>query len=218
MITSFACGQVSTKSADKTPGKPGMQNVQETTQPRLLPKNMDEMRPEWTEILSRLPGAGLKGKYTPVNVFGLLMYNPNTMGPFLDYWVTSKLKMGLSIKEQELVILRMAVFYRCNYVWKHHIPVGVESGITDKQLTALKEKGISPGKFNAREAAILKLTDEMMNQRTIRDDVWATYHAQLKDSEILDLISLVSQYVFFSLLNNSLKVGVEPALRDIPSL
>ena len=52
---------------------------------RIPPKPMSEMRDEWVKILDRLPGAGLKGLYTPVNVFGTLMYNPQTMASFLDY-------------------------------------------------------------------------------------------------------------------------------------
>ena len=100
---------------------------------KVNPKDVDSMRPEWLEILQRIPGDGLKGKYAPRNVLGMLMYNPDTLGPFLDYWVTSKQKMGLTVREQELVILRMALHYDCNYVWKHHVPVALEFGINQTE-------------------------------------------------------------------------------------
>ncbi len=68
---------------------------------------MEAMQADWLATLARIPGEGLKGKYAPVHVLGTLMHNPRTMGPFLDYWVTSKLEMAYSVREQELVILRM---------------------------------------------------------------------------------------------------------------
>jgi 4-carboxymuconolactone decarboxylase len=184
---------------------------------RLQPRPMSEMRDEWVKILDKLPGAGLKGLYTPVNVFGTLMYNPQTMASFLDYWVTSKLKMGLTGREQELIILRMGFLFNCNYVWKHHIPPAREFGVNDTEITAVKTIPL-PHVFSARENALLMLTDEMVEYRTIRDVAWSKWSGELKSSELLDLVSIVSQYVFFTLLNNSFQLEIEEPLKTIPGL
>jgi alkylhydroperoxidase family enzyme len=187
------------------------------TKPRLVPLDTSTMAPGCKDILKRIPGDALKGRYAPVNVLGTLMYNPDTLEPFLDYWVTSKSKMGLTVREQELVILRMAVHYRCNYVWKHHVPVAVEFGVTEKLLAGVREFPLPSG-FDEREEALLMLTDELVTERDIRDEVFDKYRNQLKDSELVDLISLVSQYVFFSLANNALRVQIEPSLEGIHGL
>ncbi|MBP6977862.1 MAG: carboxymuconolactone decarboxylase family protein [Bacteroidales bacterium] len=185
--------------------------------PRLVPLDTETMPAGCKEILKRIPGDALKGKFAPVNVLGTLMYNPDTLEPFLDYWVTSKSKMGLTVREQELVILRMAVHYRCNYVWKHHVPVAIEFGVTENLLEGVKDFPLPPI-FNAREEALLILTDELVTQRDIRDEVYEKYHRYLRNSELVDLISLVSQYVLFSLANNALRVEVEPAFDGITGL
>lgn len=185
--------------------------------PRIQPLPMDQMQESWLKTLERLPGAGLKGKYSPVNVFGTLQHNPDTYGSFLEYWVTSKLKMGLTPREQELVILRMGYHYNCNYVWKHHVPVGKEFGITDAELEAVKSTPL-PALFSPRESALLHLTDEMVEHRNVSDESWNKWSKELKDSEKIDLISLVSQYVFFALLNNVIQVEVEAPLGSIPGL
>lgn len=193
-------------------------NMEQTTlKPRLTPKNTDDMPLEWLDILKRIPGDGLKGKYAPVNVLGTLMYNPDTLGQFLDYWVTSKLKMGFTVREQELIILRMAFHYNCNYVWKHHIPVAKEFGVNDAEINAVKTKSL-PEIFSSREEALLVLTDELMENRNLSDELWNKYKSQLKDSEVIDLISLVSQYVLFALTNNVMRVKIESALDEIDSL
>jgi alkylhydroperoxidase family enzyme len=185
--------------------------------PRLIPLDTSTMAHGCKEILKRIPGDALKGKYAPVHVLGTLMYNPDTLASFLDYWVTSKSKMGLTVREQELVILRMAFHYRCNYVWKHHVPVAVEFGVTEDLLEGVKKFPLPSG-FNSREEALLILTDELVTERDIRDEVFDKYHSQLRNSELVDLISLVSQYVFFSLANNALRIQVEPALEGIAGL
>lgn len=185
--------------------------------PRLIPLDTAKMPNECKEILKRLPGDALKGKYSPVNLLGILMYNPDTLGQFLDYWVTSKLKMGLSVREQELVILRMAFHYKCNYVWKHHVRVAIEFGVTPGELESVREYPLRKG-FNAREEALLVMTDHMIQDRNLSDEIYDSYAGKLKDSELVDLISLVSQYVLFTLMNNVLRVEVEPSLDEIAGL
>ncbi|MHC1706973.1 MAG: carboxymuconolactone decarboxylase family protein [Bacteroidales bacterium] len=185
--------------------------------PRLTPLDTGEMPQEWNEILKRLPGDVLKGDFAPVNVLGTLMYEPLIMGEFLDYWITSKLKMSLSVREQELVILRMAYHYHCNYVWRHHIPVAREFGVSEELLEAVRNHPL-PKVFTPREETLLLLTDEMVNHRNVSDEKWILMKNELSDREILDLIHLISQYVLFTLTNNVIRVEVESGLQDISGL
>lgn len=187
------------------------------TSPRIAPQSMEDLRPDWVAILERIPGSGLKGSGFPSNVLGEIMHNPDTMGPFLDYWVTCKSKMSLTVREQELVILRIACLYRSDYVWKHHVPVGREFGIDDRELQSVRE-GQYESNFNQREASLLFLTDEMVNHRTVSARAWARYRSCLSDKELVDLVHLLSQYVFFALMNNAMQVPIEAPLQDIPGL
>jgi len=189
----------------------------QSTEARIQPLPMSDMQNDWLKTLERLPGAGLKGQYAPVNVLGTLMYNPRTFGPFLDYWVTSKLEMGLSVREQELIIMRMGFLYNCNYVWKHHYPVAKEFGVSDDQIAALKISPL-PSAFPSREYALLMLTEEMVEHRTIREEAWLKWSSGLSKQELVDLVSIVSQYVFFALLNNAMQIQVEEPLKTIPDL
>ena len=174
---------------------------------RIAPQPMDALREDWLAILHRIPGDGLKGCGFPRNVLGTIMHNPDTLGPFLDCWVTSKLKLGLSVREQELVILRMACLFRAAYVWKHHVPVGREFGIDERELGAVHAADYAS--FNPRERALLALTDELIEERTVRAAVWAAHKPALSDRDMVDLVLLVSHYVFFALVNNAMQVQVE---------
>ena len=181
---------------------------------RIEPLSTDNLSLECLKILERLPGKGLQGKGFPYNLLGILMYNPET---FLDYWVTSKAKMGLSVREQELVILRMAVLYRSEYVWKHHVKVGREFGVNDTELDALRH-GSYAALSAARERAFLELTDAFMNDRFLSLKLWNQTKNVLGARDFVDLISLVSQYVLFTLSNVCLQVQVEPGVADLPGI
>src|SRR5574340_979644 len=183
---------------------------------RIAPLSTDDLRPEWVEILGRLPGTGLKGDGFPRNVLGILMQNPETLGPFLDYWVTSKSKMGLPVREQELVILRMAVLYRSEYVWKHHVKVGREFGINDTELDAIRQGSYAA--FAERERALLELTDGFVNERSLSPELWNRNKGVLGPRDFIDLISLVSQYVLWALTNVCMQVQLEPAVADLPGI
>jgi 4-carboxymuconolactone decarboxylase len=177
----------------------------------------DDLRPEWGKILGRLPGSGLQGEGFPHNLLGVLMQNQETLGPFLDYWVTSKSKMALTVREQELVILRMAVLYRSEYVWKHHVKVGREFGISDAELDAIRQ-GAYLTFTSERERALLELTDAFMNERSLSPTLWNSTKQVLGSRDFVDLISLVSQYVLFGLTNVCMQVQVEPGVADLPGI
>lgn len=185
--------------------------------PRIAPLSTDDLRPEWVEILGRLPGKGLKGEGFPRNVLGILMHNQETLGPFLDYWVTSKSKMGLTVREQELVILRMAVLYRSEYVWKHHLKVGREFGINDTELGAIRQ-GSYAALAAERERALLELTDAFVNDRSLPPELWNRTRGVLAPRDFVDLISLVSQYVLWALTNVCMQVQLEPGVADLPGI
>ncbi len=184
---------------------------------RITPLSTDNLSPECVKILERLPGKGLQGEGFPYNLLGILMHNPETLETFLDYWVTSKAKMGLSVREQELVILRMAVLYRSEYVWKHHVKVGREFGINDAELDAIRH-GSYATFSSERERAFLKLTDTFMNDRYLPLELWNRTKNVLSSQDFVDLISLVSQYVLFALNNVCLQVQVEPGVADLPGI
>ena len=183
---------------------------------RIASRPMTELRQEWLQILDRIPGSGLKGDGFPHNALGVLMHNPDVFGPFLDYWVTCKLKMHISVREQELVILRMGCLFRSDYVFKHHAPLAREFGVLASELQAVRD-GCYNG-FPSREAAMLTLTDEFMDTRTLSTATWKKYNTTLGATEVVELIELVSQYVLFGLVNNVAQVQLEAPIVSIPGI
>ena len=108
---------------------------------------------------------------------------------FLEWWVSAKTAMALSLLEQELVILRMVGRLR--------------SGIY--------------GAFPPQERALLVLTDEMVEWRTMSPTTWALHDRPLEPPVVVpavavDLIALIAQDVLFALTNTVLQLPLESAL------
>lgn len=185
---------------------------------RIEPKDLNKLSSNNQEILNLIPGNGLKGEYAPINVLGTLLYGENLLGDFLNYWINAKNNMTLSVKEQELIILRMGHHYNCDYVWKHHIPVATEFDVSMLQINELKKNHINFELFNLKEAALLQLCDEMIINKNISDLSWNKFNQLINPNMLIDLIHLISQYVVFALTNNVFKVEVEASLVEFSSV
>lgn len=188
------------------------------TYQRIAPKDLNNLTSSASDVLKNIPGDGLKGIYSPVNILGTLLYGEKLLGDFLTYWVNSKNNMSLSVKEQELIILRMGFHYKCDYVWKHHIPVAIEFGITSEQQLELKIKDFNQHKFDQVEATLIRICDEMIETKNVADKSWREAMNILSANQVIDLIHLVGQYVIFALTNNVFKVEVESSLKDFSSV
>ena len=118
-----------------------------------------------------------------------LQHSPVLLELFLEWWVSAKTAMALSLPEQELVILRMVGRLR--------------SGIY--------------GAFPPQERALLVLTDEMVERRTMSPTTWALHDRPLEPPVVVpavavDLIALIAQDVLFALTNTVLQLPLESAL------
>ena len=183
---------------------------------RLPPLASSALSAAMLSTLERIPGDGLKGSGFPHHVLGQLLHSPDLLEPFLEWWVRAKSAMALSVREQELVILRMGCLYASDYVWKHHVPVGQEFGIVATELAAIRHGAYAS--FTPQERALLVLTDEMVERRTVSPATWTQHGRQLQPQMVVDLIALIAQYVLFALTNNVLQVPLEPALANQPGL
>lgn len=177
---------------------------------RVKPIPADQLKAQYAPLFDQLPGKALKGENSPVNVFGILLHSPEIAKIFIPYWVKSKSILNLTIREQELIILRMACLFGCDYVWGHHVPVMKEIGISDQEIANIPlppEKG----KWNEKETILLKVTDALVKTANITDEDWARLIKSYKTDQILDIITVVSQYVFFNAVNNVFGVKLEHA-------
>lgn len=106
---------------------------------RVLPVPPAAFPPSIKKMLDRLPN-GFNGTKAPLNVLGTLIRgDEEIMTTFFDNWITTKEKCNFTTREQELVILRLGVIFRSNYVWKHHVHIGLLNGISDGEVSLVRD-------------------------------------------------------------------------------
>ena len=181
---------------------------------RIEPEPVEGFKKEWRETAGKLPGDAFKGKGAPVNVLGVIAKSPETFGPWLEYWVHSKLHLKLSLRIQELIILRMAFMRKSDYVWGHHTLIAKEAGITDEEIAKILE-GPQAG-WTELERAFLIGAEELLETSNISETTWSILRSHWNDEQLMDYMTVVTQYFFFTSVNNAFGVALETGLEGIP--
>ncbi|QDQ98286.1 carboxymuconolactone decarboxylase family protein [Tomitella fengzijianii] len=96
-------------------------------------------------------------------------------------------------RETELVILRVAHLRGCDYEVDHHRRLGARAGIDDAMLQRIFEGPDAEG-WHPNERALLLAVDQLVQQRDIDDDTWATVSSYFDKRQLIELVMLVGQY------------------------
>lgn len=182
---------------------------------RVKPIPPSQWKEEWTAIIGGLPGDSLKGKYYPYNVMGTIAYQNDLFSHFMKYWVASKTALHLTVRAQELIILRMAVLNDCDYVWGHHVPVALEGGLARTEINRILDD-IDHSDWNPEEYVMLSMVDEMYLSKKLSNESWQKANHFFDAHQIMDIITVISQYVYFSLVNNVFQVELEAGIEALP--
>lgn len=112
--------------------------------------------------------------------------------------------------DSELVILRVAHRTGCAYEWEHHVRLGRRAGLTAADIERVR---LDPGAdgWSPRQAALLRATDELHDDRRVGDAVWRELEAHLDERERIELCLLAGHYEMLAMTIHSL--GVQPDVR-----
>lgn len=167
-------------------------------------------------LFDELPYASISGKNAPTKVMGQMMANPDMADLFIPYWVKAKAAMSLSIRDQELVIMRSAVIFNCDYVWGHHVPVLLEDGMELSEINKIALP-IGEGGWSAKEKALLEAVEVIYAKADVNEALWQALKMHFSDKNIMDIITICSQYLLFNATNNIFGLKLEhDGLQGLP--
>jgi alkylhydroperoxidase family enzyme len=112
---------------------------------------------------------------------------------------------------RELVILRVAWRTGSGYEWRSHRRMGAEAGLSTAQLDAIVE-GPAAGVWSPLERALLRATDDMIDQHRVGDESWADLAEHFGPAELLELLFVAGGYLCLAAVLNS--AGLEPHIAD----
>ena len=181
-------------------------------QARVPPLPEADISPELLALL------GPRFKAMPVlNIFRTLARAPKAFKRFMAWggYVLSDAN-SLSARDRELVILRTGFNWRSGYEWAQHVRIGLDSGLTEAEISRIKEGPVASGWID-HDRALLQATDELTRDAFIADTTWHAL-SDLSEKQRMDLVMTVSQYTQVSMMLNTFGVQLDEDLVLDPDL
>jgi alkylhydroperoxidase family enzyme len=124
----------------------------------------------------------------------------------------------LTLREREVVILRVCANNRSEYEWGVHVTVFAErAGLTSEQVAATLEQDRGAACWTARDRLLLQLCDELQVGTTVSDSVWDELAAAFSEEALLELLLLSGFYRTISVLTNTLQMPLEDFAMRFPA-
>jgi len=123
----------------------------------------------------------------------------------------------LTLRQRELVILRVCANNSSEYEWGVHV-VGFSSkaGLTPEQLTATRKPTSSATCWSAPDLLLLRLCDSLHQSCELPDDLWEELRSSFSEDAILELLLLNGLYRTVSILTVGLRMSLEPWAARFP--
>lgn len=168
----------------------------------------EDEHPELAELIARIR-AGRRGGL--LNVYRTLLNSPPLAATWLEHLNAVRWKTQLDGRLRELVIIRIAILNRTEYVLNQHVPhLALADGVSLEECEALKDWRAST-LFDERERAVLAYTDAMTRDVAVPDDVFAAVRKHFDDRRMLELTVLIATYNMHNRVMRALAVDLEPA-------
>lgn len=147
----------------------------------------------------------------PINLFRALANSPDALRHFsgLGSWI--RYGCELDPRLRELAILQVGYLTASPYEWSHHVKIGRDFGVSDKDITSLVAATRSePHGFGELDSAVLSAARELTTDQRVADSTWTTLGKHLDDGRRVDLVVVASFYNAVVRILGGLQVDVEP--------
>ena len=173
------------------------------SKPRIAPVDMTALDDDQKEVLEPFgQGPGL------LNIFKTMARTPKALKRF-NVWGGYIMGRGTSLapREREMVILRTGWQCRAGYEWVQHKRIGLQSGLSEAEIEAIKQGPAAPV-WTPEESAMLRAADELVADHFVSEATWAAL-GNLSEKQRMDLVYTVAQYTQVSMILNSFGVQLD---------
>lgn len=162
--------------------------------------DVDDLQAQDKELLSR-----------PIALNRALVNSPEAARSFGRVGQFIRYKSKLDPRLRELAILQVGYLARSPYEWSHHVKIGYDFGVTDKDIRGLIDD--TEGRNSDLEPlalTVLRGAREIANDGAMSDATWAELHGKLGNELMVDLTLTISFYCAVVRVLGTLQIDVEP--------
>lgn len=153
------------------------------------------------------PGAAME----PLSLFRLLARSPELMSRMrpLGAGILGNTS-SLDRHEREILIDRTCAQCGCEYEWGVHAAAfGAAFGLSEEQIGKTVTGAGSDAVWSERESLLIQLADELHQQSSVSDDLWARLEQEWKPEQIIEMIVLIGWYHLISFVANAARLPAE---------
>jgi len=162
--------------------------------------------PELSELIQRIV-ANRRGGL--LNVYKLLLHSPPLAATWLEHVNAVRWKTQIEGRLREIVIIRIAVLNRIDYVIQQHVPaLALADGVTLAECNALRDWRASEF-FSEKERAALAYTDAMTRDVSVPDAVFTDVRKHFNERELVELTVLIGTYNMHNRVMQALAIDLE---------
>ena len=130
--------------------------------------------------------------------FNAMLVSPDVGSALQELGSAIRYKSGLTPRAREIAILELSVLRRSVFEWYAHERVGKQAGLSDAEITALRDGGPAPT-FDATESLVRELVRTLARERDLDESAFAAAVSALGERVLMDLIALVGYYDLLAL-------------------
>ena len=167
--------------------------------------NMKPLKPDnWPDELNEI----LHFLGNPLHVQSMMAHHPallNAWMPFRNHVVANS---TLSARQRELLILRTAHNCQSDYEWHHHVERGLLAGLTELEISRIREGADAIG-WQADEAALLTAADDCHRDQCMTEKTLQKVCPHFSEQQQLDIVVTVGMYMTLAMIIKSWNVLLE---------
>lgn len=185
---------------------------------RIDPLPIREWPPEMREALAamrppapRHPPPITEGRPKAMNTLGTFAHHPALARAWFTFNGHVLLATTLSLRQREILVLRVAALRYCAYEWAQHVVVAHDVGLTEDEITRV---GLGPDAplMDPFEATLIRAVDELVGDGAIGGETWAILSEQLDTQQLMDLVFTVGAYDTLAMLMRSFELELDDDL------
>ena len=146
-----------------------------------------------------------------LNIFRTLANHPDLARRWMVFANHILGKSTLSVRDRELVILRIGYLCQSGYEWGQHVLIAREAGMSEEEIRSAKTGPETEG-LSEYDQLLLRATDELHADAHVSDATWEGLEAHLSRQQLMDLVFTVGQYNLVSMALNSFGVQADEGL------
>ncbi len=153
--------------------------------------------------------ATLLAKLPPLNIMKIMAHGGKAFGAFTRMGTALLYKGKLDPILREMAIVRVGILCKASYEVFQHEQISRDVGMAEDKLQALKVGADDPI-FDATEKAVLRLTDEIVNNIKATDETFAAAAQYFDHQEMVELVMCIGFYITASVFLENFEVEIEP--------